>query len=160
MPGCTCSTPSSKPWSYTAGLTSIGQPELVVLGPSLDAAHHLVHAVVEARREGRFDTGTGDLATCSATIPSATRASKAAVRVAFDAERWALAGHQRNQARVMENAGMTRGAADSMYWPNCGMSAAWAWSFAAASAGASSTTSAVKVSVRNSTVMRGLAFRL
>lgn len=87
VPGCRCTTPSSKPWSYTAGLTSLGLPELVVLGPSLDAAHHLVHAVVEARREGRFDSGTGDLATCCTDV-----------RIVDVPDRWVLADRSRMSA--------------------------------------------------------------
>lgn len=87
VPGCRCTTPSSKPWSYTAGLTSLGQPELVVLGPSLDAAHHLVHAVVAARREGVVGPGAGDLATCCTDV-----------RIVDVPDRWVLADRSRMSA--------------------------------------------------------------
>lgn len=59
-PGCRCTTPSSTPWTYTTGLTSLGQPELVMLGPTINSAHHVVNAVAEARREGRLGLAPTD----------------------------------------------------------------------------------------------------
>ena len=60
----------------------------------------------------------------------------------------------------MRNAGITRGAADAMYSPNCGINAAWARNLACPASSGSSVTVAVKVSVPYSTVICGWATRL
>ncbi len=59
-PGCRCTTPSSTPWTYTTGLTSLGQPELVMLGPTSRAAHHVVNAVAHGRRAGELSMAPTD----------------------------------------------------------------------------------------------------
>ena len=87
VPGCRCSTASAKPWSYTAGLTSLGQPELVMLGPSVDVAHHLVHAVVAARSDGEFGLGVGELDLCCTDV-----------RIVEVPNRWVLADRSRMSA--------------------------------------------------------------
>ena len=84
VPGCRCTTPSAKPWSYTAGLTTLGQPELVMLGPSIDMAHHLVNVLVEARREGEFGLGVGDFDLCCSDV-----------RIVEVPNRWVLADRSR-----------------------------------------------------------------
>lgn len=86
-PGCRCTSPSSTPWTYTTGLTSLGQPELVMLGPTSHAAHHVVNAVVAARREGRLTLE-----------PTDTTADGINVRIVDVPERWVRADRSRMSA--------------------------------------------------------------
>jgi Putative zinc-finger len=65
-----------------------------------------------------------------------------------------------HQARVIENAGITRGAAEAMYSPKFGCSSAWARRRCCPSPSGNSTTLARNDSVPYSTVMSGVAFRL
>lgn len=51
VPGCTCG-PSATPWTYSIGLTDVGQPELVVLGLEPDITVTLVNEVASRRRAG------------------------------------------------------------------------------------------------------------
>jgi hypothetical protein len=53
VPGCTCGARIRHPWTYTVGLTGLGQPELVVMGLDPVPAHHAITWVATEGRAGR-----------------------------------------------------------------------------------------------------------
>ncbi|MEZ5215852.1 MAG: DUF4262 domain-containing protein [Ilumatobacteraceae bacterium] len=52
IPGCQCEDRAAHPWSYSVGLARLAQPELVVLGLTLEAAHFVIDAVARRRATG------------------------------------------------------------------------------------------------------------
>ena len=56
-PGCT-EGPSPHPWTYTVGLVTLGQPELVIMGLDPWSNHEIIGSIVERRLAGdHLDVG-------------------------------------------------------------------------------------------------------
>jgi hypothetical protein len=53
VPGCHCAPRERHPWTYTVGLTGLGQPELVLMGLDPVPAHFAISWVAAERRAGR-----------------------------------------------------------------------------------------------------------
>ena len=87
-PGCRCAA-STTPWAYTVGLTSLGQPEFVVLGRGLgpDEPVEALHGMACLCLDGVGATEPGDYAFDDIDI-----------RVAEVPDRWVLADRSRMAA--------------------------------------------------------------
>ena len=53
VPGCHCAPRVRHPWTYTVGLTEVGQPELVLMGLDPAPAHFAISWVANEGRAGR-----------------------------------------------------------------------------------------------------------